>query len=152
MDTRLCPKCHESTPADSFRKGAKACVWCVFAEKSKRAAARYADKVKLAKSRVKIGRAEFIAWYEAQDDHCAYCGLTFSELKRLKIKRGGGYCVAWDIDRIVSSRPYEAGNLALSCFVCNMAKGDMLSAKEAQVIGRAVRAVWEARLAALGDA
>jgi len=33
-----------------------------------------------------------------------------------------------------------------------MAKGDMLSAKEAQVIGRAVHAVWEARLAALGDA
>jgi len=137
-------------PADAFRKGAKACVWCVFAEKSKRAAARYGDIVKRAKSRVSIGKDEFIAWYESMDDRCAYCGLTFFELKRLKIKRGGGYCVAWDIDRIVSSRPYEAGNLALSCFVCNMAKGDMLSAKEAQVIGLAVRAMWEARLAALG--
>jgi hypothetical protein len=55
--------------------------------------------------------------------------------------------VSWDVDRIDSSRPYEPGNLALSCFVCNMAKGDMLSAAEARIVGEAVGRVWRARLA-----
>ena len=64
----------------------------------------------------------------------------------LRIRRGGGYCVSWDIDRLDSSRPYEWGNLALSCFVCNMAKGDQLTAAEARVVGQAIRGVWRARL------
>jgi hypothetical protein len=95
---------------------------------------------------VKISLDDFVAWYKDQSDCCAYCGLSFAELKKLRIKRRGGYCVAWDIDRIDSSRDYEPGNLALSCFVCNMAKGDMLSSAEARIIGQAVRQVWMARL------
>jgi 5-methylcytosine-specific restriction endonuclease McrA len=115
----------------------------------KRAKARYRDKVKpssTARYRVAISKSSFVRWYEQQPDCCAYCGLTFTELKRLKIKRQGGYCVGWDIDRVVSSRPYELGNLALSCFVCNMAKGDVLSASEGRIIGRAVRKLWNTRL------
>jgi hypothetical protein len=115
---------------------------------AKRAAARYRDKRKLVKERLNIGLAEFVAWYKAQDDCCAYCGLTFAELKKLQIRRGGGYCVSWDVDRLDSSRPYEVGNLALSCFVCNMAKGDILSPGEAREIGEVVRKVWRARLSA----
>lgn len=144
--TRRCPRCGETMPADCFRKGAKACTWCVWASPRKRAAARYRDKVKLARSRVNISAPAFVGWYEQQPDRCAYCGLTFSEQKRLRIRRRGGYAIAWDIDRVDSSRPYEPGNLALSCFVCNMAKGDMLSGAEARIIGRAVREVWDARL------
>ena len=93
-----------------------------------------------------ISKDMFVKWYEEQDDCCAYCGLTFDQLKELKIRRRGGYVVAWDIDRIDSSRPYELGNLALACFVCNMAKGDVLSASEARVVGQAVREVWNGRL------
>ena len=149
--TRACPTCDERLPQECFRKNAKACVWCDWASMSKRAAARYGDKRKLAEGRLRIGKAEFLAWYEAQEDCCAYCGLTFAELKRLQIRRRGGYSVAWDIDRINSQKPYEPGNLALSCFVCNMAKGDMLSDEEARIVGRAVRRVWRARLAAKRD-
>jgi hypothetical protein len=90
--------------------------------------------------------SEFVEWYVAQEDRCAYCGLTYAELKKLRIRRGGGYSVAWDIDRIDSARPYERGNLALSCFVCNMAKGDQLSGEEARLVGSAIRNVWRARL------
>jgi len=54
--------------------------------------------------------------------------------------------VGWDIDRIDSSGAYELGNLALSCFVCNMAKGDILSADEARIIGAAVKQIWTERL------
>lgn len=152
MAARTCPMCREQLPEDCFRKGASLCVWCAWSDKSKRARARYRDKQKLAKNRLSITMDDFVAWYEAQDDRCAYCRLTFAELKTLRIKRGGGYSVSWDIDRIDSSRPYEPGNLALSCFVCNMAKGDILSAAEARVIGEAIRGVWRARLVGAGAA
>jgi 5-methylcytosine-specific restriction endonuclease McrA len=112
----------------------------------KRAKARYADKRKAADGRLQIDREAFIAWYCAQPDACAYCGLTFDELRELRIRRGGGYCVSWDIDRKNSQLPYEPENLALSCFVCNMAKADVLSQEETRTIGHAVRRVWNERL------
>ena len=111
MEKRDCPICHESMPAHCFRKGARACVWCVFTSMRKRAAARFRDKVKLANNRMRISEADFVAWYESQPDCCAYCGLTFVELKQLKIKRGGGYCVSSDIDRVDLRVRTNAGTL-----------------------------------------
>jgi 5-methylcytosine-specific restriction endonuclease McrA len=147
LDALHCTNCREEFPPGSFRKHAKTCAWCTFASKAKRAKFRYRDKQKTPKSRLNISLDDFVAWYEAQLDECAYCGLTFAELKSLRIKRGRWYCVAWDIDRINSGRPYELGNLALSCFVCNMAKGDVLNADEARLIGATIRGIWRARLA-----
>lgn len=149
MKTRSCPQCGEVLAQDGFRKGARNCVWCAFSDMRKRAVARYADKVKLARARMKITREEFVAWYIAQPDACAYCGISFQKLKALRLKRGGGYCVGWDIDRIDSKRGYEPGNLALSCFVCNMAKGDLLTAAEARISG--IEARMEARARARGS-
>jgi hypothetical protein len=57
---------------------------------TKRAAYRYGGKRKLRKEGLHIVKADFIAWYERQADCCAYCGVTFAELKRLRIRRGGG--------------------------------------------------------------
>src|SRR5437667_5477078 len=102
VESRPCPTCGKALPVDSFRKGDEACVWCMWSSMTKRATYRYRDKRKLAKERLHLTQAEFIAWYEQQADCCAYCGLTFAELKRLTIKRGGGYSVGWDIDRIDS--------------------------------------------------
>ncbi len=149
MQKRVCPTCHESMPADCFRKHARACTWCVWASMGKRAAYRFRDIVKRAKTRVTISKADFVTWYESQPDRCAYCGLTFVEQKQLKIKGRGGYSIAWDIDRVDSARPYERDNLALSCFVCNMAKGNILSEAEARIVGGAVSEVWRARLSML---
>jgi 5-methylcytosine-specific restriction endonuclease McrA len=119
------------------------CVWCEWASMGKRAAYRFGDKVKLAerhpaagRREVRISKDDFVNWYKSQPDCGAYCGLTFAELKRLKIKRGGCY-VSWDIDRVDSARPYERDNLALSCFVCNSAKGEILSEAESRIIGGA---------------
>ena len=68
----------------------------------------------------------------------------------LRLRRGGfGYFVSWDIDRIDSKRVYEEGNLALACFVCNMAKGNHFSEAEAKVLGVAVRQVFQLRLRAI---
>jgi 5-methylcytosine-specific restriction endonuclease McrA len=98
---------------------------------------------------------EFVAWYVRQPDCCAYCGLTMVEAKRLRLRirlrTAGGYFVSWDIDKIDPSRPYELGNLALSCFACNTAKGAHLTAAEARIVGQAMRRVWDARLEAVGS-
>jgi len=97
-----------------------------------------------------MSRPEFVAWYVDQPDCCAYCGLTIAEAKRLRLRTAGGYFVSWDIDRIDPTRPYEAGNLTLSCFACNTAKGAHLTAEEARIVGEAMRRVWDARLEAVG--
>lgn len=148
MQSRECRSCGDLTPEDAFRKGRSDCVWCQFADMEKRAKARYADKQKSAKHRLHIEKNEFVSWYTEQNDECAYCGLTFSELKELKLRKGKGYFVSWDIDCIEPKKGYAAGNLALSCFVCNMAKGNALAVQEMKAIGPAVLEVWRARLEA----
>ncbi len=74
-----------------------------------------------------MSEQEFVAWYLEQPDCCTYCGLTIAEVKRLRLMTRSGYYVSWDIDRIDPSRLYEPGNLALSCFACNTAKGAHLT-------------------------
>lgn len=102
--------------------GANIATW------KKRAKARYSDKQKIVQHRLNIGKDDFVSWYTAQSDECAYCGLTFAELKKLKLGKGKGYFVSWDIDCVDPKKGYVSDNLALSCFVCNMAKGKTLSA------------------------
>jgi 5-methylcytosine-specific restriction endonuclease McrA len=97
----------------------------------KRARARWRDIRKRATTLLSL--PEFVAWYVDQPDCCAYCGLTFAEAKRLRLKTAGGYFVSWDIDRIDPARGYELGNLALSCFACNTAKGAHLTAAETRI-------------------
>ena len=119
----------------------------------KERADRIAEKAVNAKSKpwtpkLKISEKQFVAWYCAQPDACHYCGVTYDDLHRLRLRRGGfGYFVSWDIDRIDSSKAYQEGNLALSCFVCNMAKGNLFTEMEAQELGKAVRKVYKRRLA-----
>lgn len=146
MQIRECNSCGEYTPEDAFRKGRADCVWCQYGDMEKRAKARYLDKKKSAQQRLHIEKADFLSWYTVQRDECAYCGLTFPELKRLRLRKGKGYCVSWDIDYVEPKKGYTAGNLALSCFVCNMAKGNTLSIPEMRVVGSAVLKVWRARL------
>ncbi len=129
-----------------FRSGAKVCTWCDWSSMEQRAKARWRDIQKRAPTRLRMSRPEFVAWYVDQPDCCAYCGLTIAEAKRLRLRTAGGYFVSWDIDRIDPTRPYEAGNLALSCFACNTAKGAHLTAEEARIVGEAMRRVWDARL------
>ena len=163
-----CPTCREMLPPDAFRKSGKgACKWCEWESSEKRAHARFGDKLRADKvarrasvqngtefsPRLAIDEAAFVAWYCAQPDCCHYCRLTMLEVKKLRLRRGGfGYFVSWDIDRVDSSKPYEAGNLALSCFVCNMAKGNLFTAAEARLLGKTVSKVFKQRLRAPANA
>jgi len=153
MPYRRCQSCQVQMPADGFRKGQSVCVWCQFGSMEKRSKARYADKRRQYADKrrqstksITLTKEEFVNWYCRQKDECTYCGVTFSELKQLKLKNSGGYYVSWDIDRIDSSRPYEKGNLALSCFLCNTAKGNHLSGEEAKIVGSAIRKILRAKL------
>lgn len=149
METRHCRNCAETLPSDCFRKGFDICVWCCFSDMATRAAARWDDKrKKSAKRPLEISKTDFITWYCAQKDCCSYCGLTFAELKTLRLQRAWGYVVSWDIDRLDPKIAYKPGNLALSCFICNMVKGESLTPDETRAIGAAVRGVWDTRLAA----
>jgi len=115
----------------------------------RRAVARFKDKQRAHANAGKpfhLSEQSFVRWYTAQPDRCSYCGTTFKELAQLRLRRSFGYYVSWDIDRIDSAKPYRLGNLALACFICNMAKADYLSYSEAKVLGRAVRRVLRARL------
>ena len=72
IEKRLCGMCHEELLVNCFRKGDKACVWCTWSSVTKRAAYRCRDKLKLAKDKLRITQAEFVAWYVEQPD-CAVC-------------------------------------------------------------------------------
>ena len=160
MKTKLCIACRERLRETFYRKNQTECVWCEWACPKKRAMARYTDKLRsdsvtrrtkpngsLRPARLKISRAVFVHWYVTQPDSCHYCGLTMKEVKKLRLQRGGfGNFVSWDIDRINSKRPYRLGNIALSCFVCNMAKGNLMTEAEAKKVGTVVRQVFRARL------
>ncbi len=146
---RLCPRCGEELPLGCFREGVKVCTWCDYSSMERRARARWRDLGK--GERLRMSEHEFVAWYVEQPDCCAYCGLTIAEVKRLRLMARRGYYVSWDIDRIDPSRLYEPGNLALSCFACNTAKGAHLTTEEARIVGQAMRRVWDARLEAVGS-
>lgn len=154
MSYSICLSCKTSLPSDAFRKNSKGvCTWCQWKSPEKRAKARYKDKVKSDRKRsennkrLKISEDEFIRWYLLQSDCCHYCGTTREEIKELRLKRGHfGYFVSWDIDRKDSSKPYQKGNIVLSCFMCNMAKASYFSENEAKILGSAIREIIVQRL------
>ncbi len=148
---RLCPRCGEELPLGCFRSGARVCTWCAWSSMERRARARWRDIRKRAPTLLRMSLPEFVGWYVDQPDCCAYCSLTIAEAKRLRLRTAGGYFISWDIDRIDPTRPYEPGNLALSCFGCNTAKGAHLTAEEARIVGEAMRRVWDARLEEVGS-
>ncbi len=146
-EEKRCASCAEIFPLTFFRRNRHDCSWCQFASMELRAKHRYKDKSRV--GRLEIDMQTFVAWYVSQPDQCHYCGTSREEFKQLRIRhfRGGAY-VSWDIDRMDSSLPYRPGNLALSCFMCNTAKGNHFSEVEMRVIGRSIRLVMEQRLQA----
>ena len=162
MNSKTCTTCNEDFPENAFRQGSNdECVWCQWDSSEKRARARHKDKLKNDKARalkaasngnstemkLQISEEDFVSWYVSSPDTCHYCGISMAEVKKLRLRRGGfGYFVSWDIDRKDSNKPYQAGNLALSCFMCNMAKGAHFTEAEAKTLGQAIRSITQERL------
>lgn len=84
---------------------------------------------------------------------CKYCGITPSEIEKLghqqklfkKSERGWSL----EIDRKNSNFEYSENNCVLACYWCNNAKTDEYTFEEFQIIGAAMRYVWQKRLSHL---
>ena len=150
MKTKLwsCSDCSRAFPADCFRSNSTRCKWCQFKEPAFRAEWRFKDKHKQNNWSADLTKEDFVGWYVAQRDECHYCRTPFSELSILRLKRFSGKYVSWDIDRIDSNKPYQIGNLALSCFICNTAKGYWFNEEQAKIVGMGVRSAMKNLLAA----
>ena len=70
-----------------------------------------------------ISKEEFIEWFNSQKDICHYCSSPLTEYKN-------GSLTGLTIDRRDNNKPYELGNLALSCMRCNVMKGSWLTEEQ----------------------
>jgi hypothetical protein len=64
---------------------------------------------------------------------------------RINKKRLRGYNL--EMDRKNSNYEYTPANCVMCCYWCNNAKTDEFDEKEYQLIGDAMRHIWQARLA-----
>lgn len=141
----VCKKCLQEFEDDCFRKGQDICVWCQFKDPENRAGHRFNDKKKEKRWKIKT-KKEFVDWYLEQDDECYYCGITFDDLRSLRLNRFRGKYVSWDIDRKNNCKPYTVDNIVLSCFLCNTVKGSVLNENETKKIGKAIGMVYKDKL------
>ncbi len=85
-----------------------------------------------------------------EEKHCYYCKITLekvSELakkKRLYKKNERGWTL--EIDRLNSNFEYTPSNCVMACYWCNNAKTDEFTKDEFEIIGEAIKRVWESRL------
>lgn len=81
---------------------------------------------------------------------CAYCGITHEKIEKLgrneqlfkKSERGWSL----EIDRKNSNYEYSPSNCVLACYWCNNAKTDEFTFEEFEVIGKAIKQIWQKRL------
>jgi hypothetical protein len=110
------------------------------------------SKSKRARSKtpkLKLTREKFVAWVRASSRTCRYCGVGEATIPKLHLTTQIGRSLhALGVDRLDSTGDYTASNIALCCFACNKAKGNVFADEEMIVLGRAIAEVWKVRLAA----
>ena len=83
---------------------------------------------------LEISREDYYNWHNSQEKKCVYCGIPEDDL----IHMGNYYyekCDRLTVDRKDNSVGYKEGNIVLSCYRCNMTKGDVFSFDEMVEIG-----------------
>lgn len=102
---------------------------------------------------LKFTEKDFLSWLRAQDRKCHFCGISEQELEAQGIKSSIGLTVAaLGIDRLDNGDDYTLENIALCCYACNKAKGNVFTTDEMLVLGRAIAEVWQLRGASRGGA
>jgi hypothetical protein len=107
-------------------------------------------------------------WWQQTPDHCAYCGISTEEFRRLrdavvayagpdheirKFKRTfrspKHAAINWlTLDRVDNSRGYEVDNLVKCCWFCNTIKGSLLTHVDMFAIAKGIIQRLQARIAA----
>jgi hypothetical protein len=88
-----------------------------------------------------------------QNTECAYCHITVDEIDflidhgQINKKRLRGYNL--EMDRKNSNYEYYADNCVMCCYWCNNAKTDEFDEKEYQLMGDAMRRIWQVRLSSV---
>lgn len=89
---------------------------------------------------------EFLAWVQARPRECHFCRITEPNLEALGLKSSIGLTVAaLGVDRLDNNGDYALNNIALCCYGCNKAKGNVFTTEEMLVLGPAVAKVWAQR-------
>jgi 5-methylcytosine-specific restriction endonuclease McrA len=100
---------------------------------------------------------DFYNWYEKQEEKhghktCCYCGISEDKLDKYFNSNNEQYAQArqrgkyLEIERVETSNGknrYTDDNMRLSCYVCNNAKSDFLSAKDFEPIARGIHNFWK---------
>jgi len=89
-----------------------------------------------------IAEQDFLLWWNTQEDTCHFCGISIEEYKKLftiekfplKFYRGIIKCQRMTVDRLDSSKGYQAGNIVKACYTCNPLKSYLLTEDEAKII------------------
>jgi 5-methylcytosine-specific restriction endonuclease McrA len=97
---------------------------------------------------VSLTRVEFLAWHDAVDKSCRYCGLPDSEVPKIEARTQVGHPLRFlGIDRLANDSRYEPGNIALCCYPCNKVKGNVFDDAEMRdFVGPAIGHVWLQRI------
>lgn len=85
---------------------------------------------------LEMTQSQFLDWYSGVAKTCHYCGIDSATIQLLKSR---GYPLTrLQIDRTDNSKPYQIGNIALACSICNAIKSDFLTEDEMMQIGASV--------------
>ncbi len=101
--------------------------------------------------------SEFLDWYEEKPIKCCYCGVEEEYLEKYfsentfqyyrneddKARQRGQFL---ELERVVTApkdkNVYSKENCALSCYICNNAKSDFISAKDFKPIAKGINIFW----------
>lgn len=106
----------------------------------------FSAKVKKRPTLLTLTRDQLCRWRKEVVLECFYCRISQKELKLVGMKSQTQKIVGvLGIDRLDSNKGYTVENIVPCCFTCNQVKSNRFSPKEMQIIGTAIKAVWEGR-------
>lgn len=96
------------------------------------------------KTKICISKEEFLEWYHSQPKLCVYCDIP--EEKAIIWKKIFNHrSTKLSIDRKNAFGNYEAGNIVLCCYTCNIIKSNVLSYDEMRYVGQNfLKPKWQA--------
>ena len=84
-----------------------------------------------------LDKEAFLSWYEKQMKCCTYCGMGLDDIVFVsRVMNLNRKATRLEIDRMDSELPYQSGNLALACHICNYHKSNFFTHEEFLRIGR----------------
>jgi len=96
---------------------------------------------------------EFYDWYQKQENHCHYCGVTEEEIDtlikegKITTKRLTTRGRKLELERRLPNLEYDRiDNLVLCCYWCNNSKTDEFTEAEFRPIGIDFGKIWKNRL------